>query len=283
MKPRVKIRKPKWRAAPQPGAQKASGRMNHSPANCRPKLEMEDRVLVALEYWREDRTYFQIGRSWGLSASTVCRLVDWVEDSLSKAGGCRWPGKQQLGLGVGKPAVGGMDVTATPIEHARWGGSGCPPNFAAPPQRRQRQFFSGKKQPHPRKCPLVIEPSTGRVRGTFFGQGRRQDFKLLTAAGVHFHPHPKSLPDKGEPGRQQLHLNRRLPKKPPRGDQLGADDKAKNRPLARERVVIEHVNRYLKIFGVAQSQNDLMFERYQSRFKSLRKCATPSPKLGRGI
>ena len=57
----VKALKPEWRATPKPGA--------------KPKLELENRVLVALEYWREDRTYFPIGSSWGISEATVCRIL----------------------------------------------------------------------------------------------------------------------------------------------------------------------------------------------------------------
>ncbi len=183
---------------------------------------------------REYRTYFHIGSSWGISESTVCRIVHWVEDTLIRTRRFRLPGKKQL-LGFGKPEVVVMDVTETSIER---------------PKRRQRSFYSGKKKRHTLKCQLVIEQSTGRVICTFFGKGRRHDFKLFQASGVHFHPHTKSLHDKGYQGIQKVHLNSRLPKKKPRGSQLGAEDKAKNRQLARERVVIEHVNRYLKIFRI---------------------------------
>jgi len=56
----------------------------------------------------------------------------------------------------------------------------------------------------------------------------------------------------------ELHLNSRLPRKKPRGGQLAAEDKAYNRTLARERVVIEQVNRCLKIFRI-------LAERYRNR------------------
>ena len=38
-----------------------------------PKLSTEDRLLIALEYWREYRTYFHIGQSLGVHESTICR------------------------------------------------------------------------------------------------------------------------------------------------------------------------------------------------------------------
>ena len=36
-----------------------------------PKLSREDRLLITLEYWREYRTYFYIGQSWGVHESTI--------------------------------------------------------------------------------------------------------------------------------------------------------------------------------------------------------------------
>lgn len=57
---------------------------------------------------------------------------------------------------------------------------------------------------------------------------------------------------------QKLHPNSCLPKKKPRGGQLSREDKLYNRTLARERVVIEQVNRCLKIFRI-------LAERYRNR------------------
>ena len=46
------------------------------------KLRVEDQLLVALEYWREYRSQFHIGVSWGLHETTVGRIVRKVEDLL---------------------------------------------------------------------------------------------------------------------------------------------------------------------------------------------------------
>lgn len=225
----VKVLQPQWRATPKPGK--------------KPKLGIEDRILVTLEYWREYRTYFHIGSSWGVSESTVCRIVHWVEDTLMRSRQFCLPGKQQLVRGFGKPKVVVVDVTETPIER---------------PKRHQRQYYSGKKKRHTLKCQLVIEQDTGRIICTFFGKGRRHDFKLFQASGIRFHPQTESLQDKGYQGLQRMHANCRLPIKKPRGAQLSAEDKAYNRELARERVVIEHINRCLKIFRI-------LAERYRNR------------------
>ncbi len=62
----------------------------------KPSLSLEDRVLVALEYWRKYRTYFHLSTDWGVSESTICRIVHWVEDALMSSGLFRLPGKKRL-------------------------------------------------------------------------------------------------------------------------------------------------------------------------------------------
>ena len=61
-----------------------------------PKLSVEDQLLIALEYWREYRTYFHISKSWGIHESTVCRIVHRVEDKLIKSRKFSLPGRKAL-------------------------------------------------------------------------------------------------------------------------------------------------------------------------------------------
>ena len=60
------------------------------------KLSVEDQLLVALEYWREYRTQFHIGVSWGLHETTVGRIIRKVEDLLMRSGRFRLPSQRQL-------------------------------------------------------------------------------------------------------------------------------------------------------------------------------------------
>jgi len=50
------------------------------------KLSIEDQVLMTLEYWREYRTYFHTGISWGLDETNVLRNIRKVENILIKSG-----------------------------------------------------------------------------------------------------------------------------------------------------------------------------------------------------
>ncbi len=58
------------------------------------KLSTEDQILITLEYWREYRTYFHIGTSWGINETTALRMIRKVENTLIKSGLFNLPGKK---------------------------------------------------------------------------------------------------------------------------------------------------------------------------------------------
>lgn len=109
-------------------------RFNLSNAGRRPKLDLPDQLLVALQYWREYRPYFHIALDWGISEATVCRIVQRVETALMDSGQFRLPGKSELLSDTERPEVVLIDVTETPIER---------------PKVAQKQYYSGKKTTHP--------------------------------------------------------------------------------------------------------------------------------------
>lgn len=82
-------------------------------------LTLEEQVLVTLEYWREYRTYFHIGTTWGVSESTICRIVTDIESTLMKTGKFRIPGKKALLKDSDYPEFVVMDVTETTIERPK--------------------------------------------------------------------------------------------------------------------------------------------------------------------
>jgi len=91
----------------------------HKRRGCKPKHIMEDRLLMALEYWREYRTYAHIGASFGLDESNVQRTVKWIEDVLIKSGAFALPGKKALLQPETKIETVLIDVTESPIERPK--------------------------------------------------------------------------------------------------------------------------------------------------------------------
>ena len=84
-----------------------------------PKLSIEDQLLIALEYWREYRTYFHIAQSWGVHESTVCRIVHRVEDQLIQSRRFSLPGKKSLSSTKKEWSVIVVDVGESPIERPK--------------------------------------------------------------------------------------------------------------------------------------------------------------------
>jgi hypothetical protein len=83
------------------------------------KTSLEDQVLMTLEYWREDRTYFHIGQSWGVTESTACRIIRKIEKILSQSRVFTLPGKKCLQESDTSIEVIVIDVTESPIERPK--------------------------------------------------------------------------------------------------------------------------------------------------------------------
>lgn len=83
------------------------------------KLSVEEQLLVALEYWREYRSQFHIGVSWGLHETTVGRIVRKVENVLVKCGKFRLPTHRQLYQPGWESKVMVVDVGEMEIERPK--------------------------------------------------------------------------------------------------------------------------------------------------------------------
>ncbi len=62
----------------------------------KPKLIVEDQILMTLQYLREYRTYYHIGLEWKMSESNVCPIVHKIENILIKSRQFRLPGKKRI-------------------------------------------------------------------------------------------------------------------------------------------------------------------------------------------
>ena len=85
------------------------------------KLSIGKMLRMALEYWREYRTYFHIGENYGLSESNAYQTIKWVENVLIKEGTFSLPGKKALLDENTKIEMILPDATETPIERPKRG------------------------------------------------------------------------------------------------------------------------------------------------------------------
>ena len=84
-----------------------------------PKLGRADQLLMTLMYWREYRTEFHIGQTYGVSEATVCRTIKKVEDVLIQSKQFHLPGKKVLQPSDTVIEIVLVDATEQPIERPK--------------------------------------------------------------------------------------------------------------------------------------------------------------------
>lgn len=87
----------------------------HPTRGVPPKVSYADQLLLLLLYYREYRTQFHIGVTYGLAESTVCEIIKEMESILIKDSRFHLPGKKAL-LQENHWQVVVVDVTESPIE-----------------------------------------------------------------------------------------------------------------------------------------------------------------------
>jgi len=83
------------------------------------KNSVEDRLLMACQYWREYRSYLHIGIDFGVSVSVVHDTIKWVENVLIRCGKFSLPGKKKLTQSDIQYEVVVIDATETPIQRPK--------------------------------------------------------------------------------------------------------------------------------------------------------------------
>lgn len=83
------------------------------------KLCIEDKILMMLMYYREYRTQFHIGETYGLHASNVGKNIKRTENILKRSKKFQLPGKAKLSGTNHQYEVIVIDATESPIERPK--------------------------------------------------------------------------------------------------------------------------------------------------------------------
>jgi DDE superfamily endonuclease len=110
----------------------------------------------------------------------------------------------------------------------------------------------------------VINQESKQIICLNFGLGHCHDFSFKKS-NVHFHPSTDSLQDSGYPGIKDDRFNSSTPKKKPKNANFYLLEKDYNRALAQKRIVIEYVNRSLKVVKILSSRYRNRRRRYGLR------------------
>jgi Helix-turn-helix of DDE superfamily endonuclease len=108
----------------------------HPSRGTPPKLSYADKILLLLMYYREYRTQFHIGMTYGIAESTVCEIIKEIESILIKDKRFHLPGKKALLQQATHLEVVVVDVTESPVERPQKNSEGTiPAKRSATPKR----------------------------------------------------------------------------------------------------------------------------------------------------
>lgn len=96
-----------------------SAKKKQAKGGRKPKLLLEDQLLMALEYIREYRTYFHVSQSYGVSESTCYETIKWIENTLIKHPDFSLPGRKALLKSDMEYELVLIDATESPIERPK--------------------------------------------------------------------------------------------------------------------------------------------------------------------
>jgi hypothetical protein len=96
-----------------------SAKKKQAKGGRKPKLLLEDQLLMALEYIREYRTYFHVSQSYGVSESTCYETIKWIENTLIKHPDFALPGRKALLKSDMEYDLVLIDATESPIERPK--------------------------------------------------------------------------------------------------------------------------------------------------------------------
>lgn len=93
----------------------------------RPSLSLENQLCLALSYWREYRTFFHLGLSFGVHESNAQRITCRVEERLAASGYLALVKPRVSGLKEGEvppaeslaPSAVLLDASEVPIERPK--------------------------------------------------------------------------------------------------------------------------------------------------------------------
>ena len=92
---------------------------NHPSSGNKSILITEDALLMVLMYYREYRTQYHIGITYGLSESRVCEMIKEIETIIVQDARYHLPGKKKLLQSENTFEVVLIDVSESPVERPK--------------------------------------------------------------------------------------------------------------------------------------------------------------------
>jgi transposase len=120
--------------------------------------------------------------------------------------------------------------------------------------KQQKRYYSGKQKCHPIKSQVLVNKKTKEIACIVVRKGKVHDFRIWKESQIEIGEKTELLADKGYQGVKNIHLHSRTPIKKVKKKSLSKEQKKFNKQLAKERIIVEHIHRRLKIFRILSSR-----------------------------
>jgi hypothetical protein len=218
------------------------------------KLSNRDAILLTLTYLRQHLTFQWLGLAFNVSESTAHSLFhDWLEILASllpaslleqvqdEASDSAWV--------QGVLTEDELIVDTTEQQRQRPG-----------EPEEQEKFYSGYKHMHSFKNQLIILPEAKDIVDVVIGEaGPKSDITLFREHQNTFASNQKFKGDKAYAGEANISI----PHKKPKNLELTEQQEQENQVFSGQRVFVEHMIRFIKIFRIAQERFRLRARHYQ--------------------
>lgn len=210
------------------------------------KLELNDRLLMLLVYYRLYITYALSSFLFDLDQSNVWRDIKHIEPLVKRC----IPLPKKVHRRIRR--IGTLEELEEYFPELKAFLDATEQEIPRPKNKRRRKsHYSGKKKKHTVKTQLIINKKGLIIHKSRHTKGRKHDYELYKETHPSIPPDVEVEVDLGYQGIEKdfPEIKAKIPRKKPRGKERSKEDKRYNKKCSRERVIVEHVISRMKKFG----------------------------------
>ena len=219
----------------------------------KPKLSLQEQIILTLVYLRHLTTFQLLGIQFGVSESTANDTFNYwlpILKELLPSSLIEQVKKNESDYEIVKEILTEYELIVDSYEQVR---------ERPGDNKEQKQYYSGKSSKHTFKSQIIILPDASDIVDVIAGEpGPKSDITLFRENRDSFDPQQKFKGDLGYQGEELI----ATPTKTPRNGQLTREQKKENQEFSAKRIFVEHRIRSVKIFRVVQERFRLNPQKY---------------------
>ena len=221
----------------------------------RQKLSVDEQILLTLIYLHQMPTFQMLGLQFEVSESTANDIFhNWIKifRELLPASLVEQVKKNESDWEWVEKILLEFELVVDSYEQ---------PRERPTDNEEQKKYYSGKKKTHTFKNQVIVMPNGKEIVDVVVGYtGATSDLKLWRERSEELGNNQKYRGDKAYVGETAINT----PHKKPRNQEISLEHREENRLKAKQRIVVEHLIRLIKIYRVASERFRLKRENYEA-------------------